>query len=54
MTLSAFIHYLIWRDPGMSVCGRAWERRHDPVWRVVVKVMGPRHCRQSWWWHRLR
>jgi hypothetical protein len=54
MTISAWLHWLIYNDASMSICGRAWERRHDPFWAMWVKVFGKRHCRESWWWHRLR
>jgi hypothetical protein len=55
MTFSAFLHWLLWRDARMSVCGRAWERQDgSEVWRFWVRVWGTDHCLQSWIYHKMR
>jgi len=55
MTLSAFLHWLIWRDHKMSVCGRAWEKQDEHrLWRLWVQVWGADHCLRSWLHHKMR
>jgi hypothetical protein len=54
MTLSSWLHYLVFRDPRMSICGRAWDKREHRFWALWVKVFGKDHCRNSWLYHMLR
>ncbi len=53
MTISSFLHWLIWGDHRMSVCGRALEVDH-PFWRRWVRFFGVGHCLGSWLHHRAR
>lgn len=55
MTFSTFLHWMIFGDAKMSLCGRAWERRDcDPFWSMWVAFWGIDHCRRSWIYHKLR
>jgi hypothetical protein len=55
MTLSSLVHWIIWGDAGLSVCGRAWlQREHYPLWRWTVRLAGEDHCRRSYEYHAAR
>jgi hypothetical protein len=58
VTVSAFIHWLIFGHAGMSICGRAYRLRHIPFWGawcrgwdLMARPFMRSHCRQSFFWH---
>jgi hypothetical protein len=54
MSLSSLVHWVLWGDHRMSVCGRALEKCDQPFWRAWVRVWGVGHCLGSWMNHKLR